>query len=134
MSDSAEADPLPPGRGRLVLAAVTGFAIGSGVLGMLWAASGSPGGPADDARAACAALWRAGELPEQHAGRSLPPAVLRRVLAARELSRAAAELNPDYADLAEHIDGVSRMVVSLHLADPAGRWHLAEARADCNTV
>ncbi|SFQ44936.1 hypothetical protein SAMN05421810_107242 [Amycolatopsis arida] len=123
-------------RGPLVLAATTGFVIGSGVLGLLWALSGVSG-PAADARAACAALERAGDLPEPTRGNPDPPlapGTWRRIAAARELATAAAELDGRYQSLADHIDGVSRMVVSRHLADPGGRWHLRQARRACTQV
>ncbi|SFA84859.1 hypothetical protein SAMN05216266_101825 [Amycolatopsis marina] len=138
MATTPDHAPAPPtGRGKLVLAALCGFAVGSGALGLLWGLSASTDGPAADARAACAALERVGELPaptEGPASSALTQGVLPRILAARELAAAAAEFRPQYRELADHLDGVSRMVVSLNLADEGGRWHLSEARKHCALV
>ncbi|WP_116049144.1 hypothetical protein [Amycolatopsis palatopharyngis] len=126
-----------PGRGRLVIAALAGFVVGSGAIGLLWGLSSSADGPAEDARAACAALERVGELPLASGGAAsgvLTQGVLPRILAARELAAAAAEFRPQYQELADHLDGVSRMVVSLNLTDKGGRWHLSEARKHCTLV
>lgn len=131
-------EPAPPeGRGKLVLAAIVGFAVGSGALGLLWGLSSAAEGPAADARAACAVLERIGELPYPTGGAlavTLTPGTLPRIMAARDLAAAAAEFEPRYQELADHLDGVSRMVVSLHLADKGGRWHLSEARKQCALV
>ncbi|MFD9892065.1 hypothetical protein ACFWY9_22205 [Amycolatopsis sp. NPDC059027] len=51
--------------------------------------------------------------------------------AARELSAAAAEVDPAYQSLADHIDGVSRMVFSLHFNDLSGQRHLVQAEQLC---
>ncbi|WP_158888499.1 hypothetical protein [Amycolatopsis anabasis] len=139
-NDDSPAEPpevAHPARRPLVLAAVAGFALGSAVFGLLWASSGSATGPAEDARAACAALARAaGELPgpRPDVELGLSPGLLRRIAAARELSAAAAEISGTYRELANHLDGVSRMVVSLNFADPAGRWHLTRATEMCGHV
>ncbi|QFU85421.1 hypothetical protein YIM_00940 [Amycolatopsis sp. YIM 10] len=117
-----------------VLAGVVGFVLGGSVLGALWALSGSETGPAADARAACAALTRMGDLPDPAQGRltfgSLPPGTLDRLAAAKSLAEAAAELQPAYEPLADHIDGVNRMVISLNF-DASGRWHLSQATEIC---
>ncbi|WP_020668905.1 hypothetical protein [Amycolatopsis nigrescens] len=124
-----------PSRRPLVLAALAGFVLGSGVLGLLWSLSGPSPGPAEDARAACGALTRAGGLPEPGEGRAaLQPGALRQITAARELATAAAELNATYGALADHLDGVSRMVVSLNFADAGGRRHLAKAQELCSRL
>jgi hypothetical protein len=138
MATTPDQEPAPPdGRGKLVLAAIFGFAVGSGALGLLWALSSATEGPAEDARAACATLERVGELPYPTSGArgaALTQGMLPRILAARELAAAAAEFEPQYQKLADHLDGVSRMVVSLNLADKGGRWHLSEARKQCALV
>ncbi|NIH77484.1 hypothetical protein [Amycolatopsis viridis] len=123
------------GRRRLVLAAVAGFALGAGLIGVLWASATAVSDPTADAKAACAALDRAQPLPEGRVDRgSLNPAVLQHVMAADDLAAAAAELSATYHDLADHIDGVRRMVLSLNFADPNGRHHLAQAQAICGTI
>ena len=118
-----------------VLAGVIGFVLGGSVLGTLWALSGSETGPAADARAACAALERIGTLPDpaegRLSGRNLAPGTLDRLAAAKSLAEAAAELQPAYAPLADHVDGVHRMVVSLNF-DAGGRWHLSQATEICS--
>lgn len=127
----------PDGRGKLVLAAIVGFAVGSGALGLLWGLSSAAEGPIEDARAACAVLERIGELPYPTSAApaaALTRGMLPRILAARELAAAAAEIDPQYEKLANHLDGVSHMVVSLNLADKGGRWHLSQARRQCDLV
>ncbi|AXB45920.1 hypothetical protein [Amycolatopsis albispora] len=117
-----------------VLAGVIGFVLGGSVLGALWALSGSETGPASDARAACAALARIEGLSDTSgpvSGRSLPPGTLDRLAAAKSLAEAAAELQPAYEQLADHVDGVHRMVVSLNF-DAGGRWHLDQATEICS--
>jgi hypothetical protein len=54
--------------------------------------------------------------------------------AARELSAAAAQVNQNYQELADHIDGVSRMVFSLHFSDLAGQRHLVQAKEICARI
>jgi hypothetical protein len=127
-----------PSRRPLVLAAVVGFVIGSSLIGILWAVSGPHAGANDDAVAACAALARTGPLPVTAGGDGqvtattlLATGVVDRIIAARELAAAAAAANSDYQELADHIDGVSRMVISLHFNDPAGHRHLELARQIC---
>ncbi|TNC27407.1 hypothetical protein [Amycolatopsis alkalitolerans] len=129
--DVAPAEPLLSRR-PLVFAAVAGFVLGMLVMGLLWLGASSGSGATEDARAACGALDRAGPLPEGYAGQAaLPPETVQHITAARDLSAAAAARNPAYGDLARHLDGVSRMVISLNFADPAGRGHLALARQLC---
>ncbi|MGA6165933.1 hypothetical protein [Amycolatopsis magusensis] len=117
-----------------VAAGVGGFVLGAAVVGLLWVLSGTETGPAADARAACAALERIGDLPEpgdgQLSGSDLPPGTLDRLAAAKSLSEAAADVQSAYVALADHIDGVHRMVVSLNF-DAGGRWHLSQATAIC---
>ncbi|GAA4542945.1 hypothetical protein [Amycolatopsis samaneae] len=126
-----------PSRRPLVLAALAGFAVGGGVFGLLWALSGVHAEALQDARDACAALDRVGAIPDttrSGASRSLTTmsaGQLHRMTAARELSAAAAEVDPAYQPLADHIDGVSRMVFSLHFNDLSGQRHLAQAEQQC---
>jgi hypothetical protein len=130
----------PPSRRMLVLCAVAGFVLGGGVLGLLWSLSGVHAGALDDALAACQSLDRVGELPDtsRDAQPSLTPGLtperLHRMTAARELSAAAAQVNAAYQPLADHIDGVSRMVLSLHFNDISGQRHLAQAQEICGRI
>jgi hypothetical protein len=130
-----------PWKRPLVLGAVVGFLIGSTVIGILWGASGMHAGANDDAIAACTALARAGDLPTTVDGAGqvtttalLATGVLHRITAARELASAAAEANRAYRELADHIDSVSRMVISLHFNDPSGHRHLEQARQICARI
>lgn len=112
-----------------------GFALGMLVMGLLWLAAGSGSAATEDARAACAAFDRAGTLPDRLVSEAaLAPGVIQHVTAARDLSSAAAEQNSGYQELADHLDGVSRMVISLNFADPAGRRHLVLARQLCGRM
>ncbi|MDS0132896.1 MULTISPECIES: hypothetical protein [unclassified Amycolatopsis] len=139
-SEEAEVKPPPPARRLLVLCAVAGFVLGGSVLGLLWGLSGVHAGALDDAVAACQALDRVGELPDtsRDTQPSLTPALsgerLHRMVAARELSAAAAQVNANYQPLADHIDGVSRMVLSLHFNDISGQRHLTEAKEICGRI
>ena len=133
--------PAPaPSRRLLVLATVAGFVLGSSVLGLLWGLSGVHAGALEDAVAACQALDRVGELPDtsRDAQPSLTPSLtserLHRMMAARELSSAAAQVSPNYQALADHIDGVSRMVLSLHFNDLSGQRHLVQAQEICARI
>ncbi|NKQ53464.1 hypothetical protein HFP15_11290 [Amycolatopsis sp. K13G38] len=119
-----------------VVGAVAGFVIGASVIGLLWAVSGAGDGAAEDARAACAALAKVVQsLPSDRTQQAaLPSGVVSHAIAARELSAAAADGSAVYEDLADHLDGVSRMVISLNLADPAGRHDLTLALQDCARV
>ena len=142
--DESSAEPEsaspPPSRRLLVLCAVAGFVLGGSVLGLLWGLSGVHAGALDDAVAACQALDRVGELPDtsRDAQPSLTPGLsserLHRMMAARELSSAAAQVNPNYQELADHIDGVSRMVLSLHFNDISGQRHLTQAKEICGRI
>ena len=144
LSESGEsgeaAAPLPYSRRLLVLCAVAGFVLGGSVLGMLWGLSGVHAGALEDAVAACQALDRVGELPDtsRDAQPSLTPGLtperLHRITAARELSAAAAQANVNYQPLADHIDGVSRMVLSVHFNDISGQRHLREAQEICARI
>ncbi|WP_328645651.1 hypothetical protein OHS58_38320 [Amycolatopsis sp. NBC_00348] len=137
---SEVAAPAPPSRRLLVLCAVAGFVLGGGVLGLLWGLSGVHAGALDDALAACQALDRVGDLPDTSRDTQpaltpgLTPERLHRVTAARELSAAAAQVNENYQPLADHIDGVSRMVLSLHFNDISGQRHLVQAREICARI
>ncbi|WP_086846067.1 hypothetical protein [Amycolatopsis kentuckyensis] len=139
-SEETEVKPPPPSRRLLVLSAVAGFVLGGSVLGLLWGLSGVHAGALEDAVAACQALDRVGELPDtsRDAQPSLTPALsgerLHRMVAARELSAAASQLNANYQPLADHIDGVSRMVLSLHFNDISGQRHLTEAKEICGRI
>ena len=139
-SEEAEAKPPPPSRRLLVLCAVAGFVLGGSVLGLLWGLSGVHAGALEDAVAACQALDRVGELPDtsRDTQPSLTPSLsserLHRMMAARELSAAAAQLNANYQPLADHVDGVSRMVLSLHFNDISGQRHLTEAKEICGRI
>ncbi|MEA5367594.1 hypothetical protein VA596_49245 [Amycolatopsis sp., V23-08] len=134
------AAPVPQSRRMLVLCAVAGFVLGGGVLGLLWSLSGVHAGALDDALAACQALDRVGELPDtsrdEHPSLTpgLTPERLHRMTAARELSAAAAQVNATYQPLADHIDGVSRMVLSLHFNDISGQRHLVQAQEICGRL
>ncbi|MDQ0378014.1 hypothetical protein [Amycolatopsis thermophila] len=120
---------------RLVLVGVAGFAVGAGLIGVLWASTSAVDGPTADAKAACAALARADPLPEGRVGRgTLGPGVLQHIMAADALAAAAAEVSSTYNDLADHIDGVRRMALSLNFADPQGQRHLGQARELCATI
>jgi hypothetical protein len=139
-SGEVVATAVAPSRRMLVLATVAGFVLGSSVLGLLWALSGVHAGALEDAVAACQALDRVGELPDtsRDAHPSLTPSLsserLHRMTAARELSAAAAQVNQNYQELADHIDGVSRMVFSLHFSDLAGQRHLVQAKEICARI
>jgi len=130
-----------PSRRPQVLTAVAGFVIGGGVIGMLWALSGVNAGALEDAQAACSALARVGTIPDttdsapgERTVAVLAPEVLHRMTAARELSAAAAAANDTYRPLAEHIDGVSRMVFSLHFNQISGQRHLVQAEQLCTQL
>ncbi|MET8993574.1 hypothetical protein [Amycolatopsis sp. Hca4] len=139
-ASSSEPVPTPPSRRLLVLCGVAGFVLGGSVLGLLWGLSGVHAGALEDAVAACQALDRVGELPDtsRDAQPKLTPALsgerLHRMVAARELSAAAAQINANYQPLADHIDGVSRMVLSLHFNDISGQRHLTEAKEICGRI
>lgn len=127
-----------PSRRPLVFTAVAGFVLGAGVLGMLWALSGVNAGALEDAQDACQALARIGSIPDTTGSGAddrsvamLAPEVLHRMTAARELAAAAAAADDSYRPLAEHIDGVSRMVFSLHFNQIAGQRHLVQAEQLC---
>ena len=140
--DEAPAGVSTPGPSRrlLVLCGVAGFVLGGSVLGLLWGLSGVHAGALEDAVAACQALDRVGELPDTSQDRqpALIPGLtserLHRMMAARELSAAAAQVNANYQPLADHIDGVSRMVLSLHFNDISGQRHLAQAQEICARI
>ncbi|HVW40446.1 MAG TPA: hypothetical protein VHC18_03755 [Amycolatopsis sp.] len=134
--EAPEAGEPAASRRPQVLAGVAGFVVGASVIGMLWAVSGAGDEAADDARAACAALSRlVPDLPAAYVSQAaVAPGVIRHAVAARELSAAAADESAVYQDLADHLDGVSRMVISLNFADPAGRRHLAQAQQFCTHV
>ncbi|MBE1499481.1 hypothetical protein H4696_006581 [Amycolatopsis lexingtonensis] len=139
-AESGEPTAPQPSRRLLVLCAVAGFVLGGSVLGLLWGLSGVHAGALDDAVAACQALDRVGELPDtsRDAQPSLTPGLsaerLQRMTAARALSAAAAQVNANYQPLADHIDGVTRMVLSLHFNDISGQRHLAEAKEICGRI
>ncbi|WET79844.1 hypothetical protein P3102_00875 [Amycolatopsis sp. QT-25] len=130
-----------PSRRPQVLTAVAGFVIGGGVIGMLWALSGVEAGALEDAQDACRALTRVGTIPDttgsapgERTVAVLAPEVLHRMTAARELSAAAAAADAAYRPLADHIDGVSRMVFSLHFNQIAGQRHLTQAEQLCTQL
>jgi hypothetical protein len=140
-TESEEVKAVPAqSRRMLVLCAVAGFVLGGGVLGLLWSLSGVHAGALDDALAACQALDRVGELPDtsRDAQPSLTPGLtperLHRMTAARELSAAAAQVNAAYQPLADHIDGISRMVLSLHFNDISGQRHVVQAQEICGRL
>jgi len=140
VTQTGEPVEAPPSRRPLVLCAVAGFVVGSSVLGLLWGLSGVHAGALEDAKAACEALDRVGDIPDttQSANPARTPGLsterLHRMTAARELSAAAAAVNSAYQPLADHIDGVSRMVFSLHFNDISGHRHLAQAQELCARV
>jgi hypothetical protein len=124
-----------------VLGGVAGFVIGSTLIGILWGVSGSGAGANADAVAACAALARSGDLPLTTEGDGkifgtalLDAGLLQRISAARDLAAAAADANPNYQELADHIDGVSRMVISLHFNDLSGHRHYERAKQLCARI
>jgi hypothetical protein len=138
-ADATERAGEPDTRSRrpLVVAGIAGFLIGSGVLGVLWAASGVQISSGQDASAACAAFDRIGTLPGPTGndtplgGSVLEPGVIHRMTAARELSAAAAEANPAYQTLSDDIEGVNDMISNLRFNDPAGQQALAAAKQFC---
>ncbi len=140
VTQSDEAVEASPSRRLPVLCAVAGFVVGASVLGLLWGLSGVHAGALEDAKAACEALDRVGELPDTslstNPGRTvgISGERLHRMTAARELSAAAAAVNSAYQPLADHIDGVSRMVLSLHFNDLSGQRHLSQAEELCARV
>jgi hypothetical protein len=120
----------------LALAGIAGFAIGCALIGVLWTSSGVQTTSVDDARAACSALTRLGDLPKS--GEKIPlgspvlaDGVEHRMTAARELAAAAAEENPAYQALSDDIAGVNTMVSNLHFDDPTGQQSLAHAKQLC---
>lgn len=129
-----------PSRRLPVLCAVAGFVVGASVLGLLWGLSGVHAGALEDAQAACQALDRVGEIPDTTQSstptrtQGLSTERLHRMTAARELSAAAAAVNSVYQPLADHIDGVSRMVFSLHFNDISGQRHVVQAQELCARV
>lgn len=130
-----EPGPHTASRRPLVLAGTAGFLLGVLVMGLLWLATSSGSDATEDARAACASFGRAGPFPAGYVGPdAVEPGTIQHVTAARDLAAAAADANPAYQDLADNLDGVSRMVISLNFADPAGRRHLALAKAECEHV
>ncbi|GAA5158623.1 MULTISPECIES: hypothetical protein [Amycolatopsis] len=132
--DGALGEPVASRR-PLVLGGVIGFGVGMLVMGLLWAGASSASSATQDARAACGAFERAGTLPTSFVSQAvLAPGVVQHITAARDLSAAAAAQNPAYDELADHLDGVSRMVISLNFADPAGRRHLTQAHRLCGQV
>lgn len=105
-----QAEVQPVARGVLVLAVTAGFTVGGCVVVLLWAlsAAAATSYAARDARDACAALERVGDLvPGVADAGPYSPGLLHRVGAARELAAAAASDSDLYLDLADHIDGVS---------------------------
>ena len=140
--DSATSpEELRPLRRPLVIGGVAGFVVGATLIGVLWGVSGAHAGANVDAVAACEALARTGDLPVtvEGDGRVVGTAVLgnglvSRISAARELAAAAAEMNANYRELADHIDGVARMVISLHFNDMSGHWHFEQATRLCARV
>lgn len=133
-TDDSDVAPGGPAISRrpFVIGGVVGFLVGLLVMGLLWAGAASGSGATEDARAACGALDRAGPLPDGFtAPTSLAPGVIQHLTAARDLSSAAAEQNPVYQALADHLGGVSRMAISLNFADPGGRRDLTLARQLC---
>ncbi|MFD8499381.1 hypothetical protein [Amycolatopsis sp. NPDC059657] len=130
-------DEVPASRRPLVLAGVIGFVIGSGILAVLWGASAASAGAVDDAKAACETLDRMGELPvtiSRSQTGLLAPGLVHQVTAARELAAAAAEANKNYQELSNHVDAVSRMVISLHFNETAGHRHLEQAKQICARI
>lgn len=133
--DDVAPDEPVASRRPFVAAGVAGFLLGLLIMGLLWAASAGGSDATEDARAACAALARAGALPDGYVSQAvLAPGTVQHITAARDLSAAAAAANPGYEELADHLDGVSRMVISLNFADPGGRRHLTLARQLCGHV
>ncbi|MCU1685508.1 MAG: hypothetical protein JWQ81_6247 [Amycolatopsis sp.] len=135
---STEATLPDDGRIRrpLVLAAVAGFVLGCGLIGVLWNVSGVQTSSVDDAQAACSALYRLGDLPTP--GQKIPlgapvlaDGVEHRMTAARELAAAAAEQNPAYRALSDDISDVNTMVSNLRFDDPRGQASLAHAKQLC---
>jgi len=140
VTQTGEPVEAPPSRRPLVLCALAGFVVGSSVLGLLWGLSGVHAGALEDAKAACEALDRVGDIPDTTQSstptlaQGLSTERLHRMTAARELAAAAAAVNGAYQPLADHIDGVSRMVFSLHFNDISGQRHLVEAQELCARV
>jgi hypothetical protein len=125
----------------MVVGGVAGFVIGATLIGVLWGVSGAHAGANDDAVAACEALDRSGDLPVTVEGDGkvvgvtiLGDGLVSRVSAARDLAAAAAAANPNYQELANHIDSVARMVISLHFNDVSGHWHFEQAKQICARI
>jgi hypothetical protein len=144
LGETDETSPVPaavtPSRRLLVLCSVAGFLVGSGVFGLLWALSGVHAGALEDARAACEALDRVGEIPDT-SGSSTPtltlaisPQRMHRMIAARELAAAAAQVDNSYQPLADRMNGVSRMVLSAHFNDASGQRDLVQAQSLCAQI
>lgn len=129
-----------PSRRRVVAAGIAGFVLGGVVLGVLWAVSGAHAGASDDAKAACAALDRVGDVPNTVGTKTgvtdiaLTQDRLHRMTAARELADAAATDDVTYADLSANMDQVSRMVLSVRFDDPAGQRALAQVQEICTRL
>lgn len=64
----------------------------------------------------------------------LAPGLSHQVTAARELAASAAEANKNYQELSNHVDAVSRMVISLHFNETAGHRHLEQAKQICARI
>ena len=130
----------PAARRLLVLCAIIGFVLGGGVVSLLWSLSGVHAGANVDAKAACDALARVGEIPDN----SIPGASLRvkpvtddrlrRMAAARELAAAAAAADSTYKPLFDHLDVASRMVLALQFSDVEGQRNLRQARELCAQI
>jgi hypothetical protein len=125
----------------MVVGGVAGFVVGATLIGVLWGVSDAHAGANDDAVAACAALDRSGDLPVTVEGDGkvvgvtiLGDGLVSRVSAARDLAAAAAAANPNYQELADHIDSVARMVISLHFNDMSGHWHFEQAQQICARI
>lgn len=132
--------PPRPSRRRLATAGFAGFALGCVVLGVLWAVSGSHVGASDDAKAACAAFARVGQLPDTSGSRTgigdlaLTQDRLHRMNAARELADAAATDDVAYSSLSRAMDEVANMVVSVRFDDPEGHRALAQVQEICTRL
>ncbi|HEV7978056.1 hypothetical protein [Amycolatopsis sp.] len=141
LDSGAVPEEVRPLRRPMVVGGLAGFAVGATLIGVLWGVSDAHAGANEDAVAACEALDRSGDLPVTVEGDGkvvgaalLGDGLVSRISAARELAASAAAANPNYQELADHIDSVARMVISLHFNDLSGHRHYEQAKQICARI